>query len=521
MGWILLISFALAAVRVADLAGPPPVPGDNIWDTNARLFPSLREGDASSGSTTFKDGQCVQMQGHCLGEDGKTSNLGKVIQIETSSPLVCREECKKNLDIGGCEFKREKTSSGIYKHTCTRFGGPGIAGDGAATAKCWNMLKCGTDTDMKLVEGDIVETQNVKEVRSGKFDAIKNPRYKWLKRGGLVRIPYTMSLGTKAQQRVSWAVKHISANTCVRWVARSNQRDYVSMFNGGGCYSMIGRQGGRQKLSLGAGCLYDSGTTVHEMLHAMGWYHEQSRDDRDSYIKIYWNNIASAMRYNFAKYNGAATTYGLKYDKKSVMQYGNRAFGSGRITMEDIANRNAQLGQRIRMTAPDIASVNIHYGCDCNVYSCKADGTKGGKGGTGKTGGGGNDCADKNENCAGWKERGECEKNPEYMDSNCQKSCEKCPIKPKPTTKPTTAPGNCEDRQPFCAKITSFCTKNAWVTKNCQKSCDKCPRPPTRPPQDCKDLDKNCAAWKSKGYCTTKYVDFMKKTCKKSCGFPC
>ena len=57
------------------------------------------------------------------------------------------------------------------------------------------------------------------------------------------------------------------------------------------CWSMVGMMGGRQEISLqSAGCMYH-GTAIHEIMHALGFWHEHNRRDRDRYITIEWENI--------------------------------------------------------------------------------------------------------------------------------------------------------------------------------------------------------------------------------------
>ena len=93
---------------------------------------------------------------------------------------------------------------------------------------------------------------------------------------------------------INAAFREISSKTCITFKARSSETNYVYIQRGGagsGCWSYVGRQGGRQDLNLQSpGCVY-TGIVAHELIHAIGFFHEQSRTDRDDYVTINWSNI--------------------------------------------------------------------------------------------------------------------------------------------------------------------------------------------------------------------------------------
>ncbi len=57
------------------------------------------------------------------------------------------------------------------------------------------------------------------------------------------------------------------------------------------CFSLLGRIGDKQVVSLQRfGCI-QNGIIQHELMHALGFYHEHTRSDRDQYIRINWENV--------------------------------------------------------------------------------------------------------------------------------------------------------------------------------------------------------------------------------------
>ena len=71
-------------------------------------------------------------------------------------------------------------------------------------------------------------------------------------------------LPKRAHTSLFEGIQALEAGTCLKFVPQSNEEDYIDFFVGDGCYSEVGRRGGRQEISLASGCWY-SHTVSHEV----------------------------------------------------------------------------------------------------------------------------------------------------------------------------------------------------------------------------------------------------------------
>ncbi|MEO7523867.1 MAG: M12 family metallopeptidase, partial [Ferruginibacter sp.] len=169
--------------------------------------------------------------------------------------------------------------------------------------------------DLQIMEGDIIlkpTTPSVDPDGQGAV-AIDGSGYRWPNSV----IPYVITAGHPEKADIEWAINHVNTKTNLCLVPRTNQTDYIQFVTGSGCASYVGRQGGKQNITIG-GC--SQGSVAHEILHSAGLWHEQSREDRDSYITINWANIQSGYSSNFNKHVSDGIDIGT-YDYGSIMHY--------------------------------------------------------------------------------------------------------------------------------------------------------------------------------------------------------
>ncbi len=180
---------------------------------------------------------------------------------------------------------------------------------------------------------------------------------------GTVYYTFDSGVSSSVKNVIEDAMDHWKSNTCIKFVARSSQKDYVHFEEpSSGCSSAIGMDGGKQTIKLSQGCGF--GAAVHEIMHALGFWHEQSRPDRDSFVDIHWENIESGKGHNFKRKGGSKIdSMGSRYDYDSIMHYGSTAFSTnGQATITPKVEGET-IGQRSGLSDHDIWQAKKLYNC--------------------------------------------------------------------------------------------------------------------------------------------------------------
>ncbi|KAM8966885.1 meprin A subunit beta-like [Pelodytes ibericus] len=215
--------------------------------------------------------------------------------------------------------------------------------------------------DLDLFEGDI------KRNEISPKNSIIGDQYRWP-----IPVPYFLedSLEINAKALVLEAFERYRLKSCIDFKPWDNEPNYISVFKDSGCYSYVGNlRRGKQQLSLGTNC--DRIATIqHEFLHALGFWHEQSRADRDDYVNIIWERIQPGRENNFNKYNDTrSSALNVPYDYTSVMHYSKTAFQN--VSEPTIVTRipafSDVIGQRMDFSDYDLEKLNRLYNCSSSL----------------------------------------------------------------------------------------------------------------------------------------------------------
>uniref|UniRef100_A0A3B4WAL5 Metalloendopeptidase n=1 Tax=Seriola lalandi dorsalis TaxID=1841481 RepID=A0A3B4WAL5_SERLL len=182
-----------------------------------------------------------------------------------------------------------------------------------------------------------------------------------------VRLSYTLHhVEINAKGVILMAFDQYRLKTCIDFTPWKGEKNYISVYKGSGCSSSVGNQlVGKQQLSIGRNC-DRLGTVEHEFLHALGFWHEQSRADRDDYVNIMWDRIKTGKEHNFKKHNDTVSSaLGVPYDYGSVMHYSKTSFniGSEPTIVTKIPHFKDVIGQMMGFSSSDLTKLNRLYNC--------------------------------------------------------------------------------------------------------------------------------------------------------------
>lgn len=167
--------------------------------------------------------------------------------------------------------------------------------------------------------------------------------------------------------KIKNAMKIVENSTCVNFVERSVERDFVTITgNSYHCGTKIGRRGGEQLLSIldDENC-FRTTSLLHELLHILGFHHMHLSRNRDEFVRIVWINIKPEKWRKF-RIRDNLQDLDVDYDYHSIMHYSEYAHTkNGKRTMIPLKNTNGtRLGQRRNLSEKDVIKVNRLYDCD-------------------------------------------------------------------------------------------------------------------------------------------------------------
>ncbi|KAH7722564.1 CBN-NAS-31 protein [Aphelenchoides avenae] len=183
-----------------------------------------------------------------------------------------------------------------------------------------------------------------------------------------VPIPYYFdsSISPEARRIIRLGLEFWHNHSCLSFEENGAGAPRVKFFQGGGCYSQVGKafRSSEQGISIGRGCA-QFGIVTHEVGHTLGFFHGQSRADRDQFITVLFRNLSPQLATQFVKQSPATNdNLGITYDYGSVMHYSDTDPRSGKVTMmaHDKIYQHT-MGNNVEPSFHDVFEMNLYYKC--------------------------------------------------------------------------------------------------------------------------------------------------------------